>query len=204
MENRLRLALAAVSLYLGASSLHVKAETVEVPLMGKGDLAILSVSQSQVHLANLKTSSQMNGIVYFDQHIRMADKRLAGDPHQNEFVMRIKIDCHEMRIAILSSISQNFHTGKQAEKAWDFADNPNFEPLREGSDGRKICIAINNGESLYFALGQNHYELLEVFPRYALSYWDAFDIDEIDENGVITQLSKSLLLQYLKEHNPNF
>jgi len=182
----------------------VSGETVEVPLMGRGDLAILSVNQDQVQLANLKTGSHRAGIVYFDKHSRMADDRLAGDPHQNEFLMRVKLDCNEMRSAILSSIVQNFHTGSQAEKAWDFAGNPTFEPIREGSNGKDICAAINGGESLYLALGQNHYALLEVFPLYALSIRDAFDIDEVNELGAINQASESLLLQYLRSNNPNF
>ena len=200
MKKLLFLAAAILLSLAGIAS----AETVEVPLMGRGDLAILSVNKDQVQLANLKTGSHRAGIVYFDKHVRMADKILAGDPHQNEFFMRIKLDCNEMRSAVISSIGQNFHTGKQAEKSWDFADNPTFEPIREGGNGRDICALINRGESLYFALGQNHYALLEVFPLYALSIRDAFDIDKVNELGAITKVSESSLLQYLRSNNPNF
>jgi hypothetical protein len=177
---------------------------VEVPLMGRGDLAILSVTDKQVHLANLKTSSQREGTVYFDEHVRMTDVRISGDPPQIEFVMRIRLDCNEMRFAVLSSLAQNFHTGVQAEKAFDFADNPTFNPLRAGTGGHDICVAINGGENLFAALAQNHYDLLGTLPRYALSYQDAFDITETDEFGKLTQAEESSLLQYLRENNPNF
>jgi len=179
-------------------------EGLKAPLMGRGTLAILSVSTTQVHLVNIRTASERDGVVYYDQHVRLANREIAGDPPFMEFVLRSKADCNQMRARLISSVAQNFHTLEQAQEAWDFADSSKPEPIRRDAPAYSICLNLNSGSSLQESLTANHDQLIEQFPVYALSYRDAFNIDTINELSGGTDVSESDMLSYLREHNPNF
>jgi len=182
------------------------AETVrvEVPLLGGGELAILGVKDGLVQLANLHTATESSGIVYYDRHTRTNDEELAGDPPQIELITRIKLDCKEMKSKIISFTSRNYHTLQGAESAMRFDESGGEITVLSGSPDHDICVAINRNENLFSSLVQNHYYAIDRLPLFALPYRDAVDIEEINDEGEITRVSESSLLQYLRENNPNF
>ncbi len=109
-----------------------------------------------------------------------------------------------MNADILTVTTRNFHTLNNAPETLALDDNQSPTPIQRNGADYSICSSINDGDDLYTALVKNHYYELERFPVFALSYWDSVDIEEMNDEGEITRISESALLQYLRGNNPNF
>tara|TARA_R110002074_G_scaffold43516_2_gene113372 strand:+ start:3864 stop:4514 length:651 start_codon:yes stop_codon:yes gene_type:complete len=204
VRSQIKAVVFFVALLPLSQSIAGERETVEVPMMGGGDLAILSAAAERAYLVNTETAVERDGVVFYDQHARLRSFKSENGSYYLEFVIRIRANCNTMQSQMISSIARNFHTGKDAGEHISFGDTAVLEPISKSAPAYDVCSAINSGETLFFALTQNHYYGLQSFPRFALSLQDAFDIDEVNESGEVTEASESFLLQYLRENNPNF